>query len=188
MFGLIWSCHGMSTVTRCHGGKGGGVLVYPITEGSPRYSLSNHRRFPTVYCTDLPLPSPKYFWTFKWSCLFIINTVSIGYIIYSTAIPAWVQSPQTFSVCPGLKSRTTRMKSGNWCILLYCMTRNAMKWSFYWGSCKHWRMPSIRFLKLAGSWLFSYCNCLLCFFVDERNKAIFISEKGNFMFLISSEQ
>lgn len=91
------------------------------------------------------------------SCLFIFDTDSIGKKISKKKTPllSWVQILQIFSVCPGVKSRTTRMRSGNGCILIDCMTRNAMKWSFYWGSCNYRRMPSIRFLQLAGYWTIS---------------------------------
>lgn len=115
------------------------------------------------------------------SCLFIFDTDSIGKKnSKKTPLLSWVQILQIFSVCPGVKSRTTRMRSGNWCILLECMTRNAMKWSFYWGSCNYRRMPSIRFLQLAGYWTISLLQLSLMLFVNERNEAIFISEKGNF--------
>lgn len=115
------------------------------------------------------------------SCLFIFDTDSIGKkISKKTPLLSWVQILQIFSVCPGVKSRTTRMRSGNWCILIDCMTRNAMKWSFYWGSCNYRRMPSIRFLQLAGYWTISLLQLSLMLFVNERNEAIFISEKGNF--------
>lgn len=125
---------------------------WPIATRIGVLIFRNRKRFPTVYCTDLPLSSPKCFPNRLLASMLIhyifLNTLSIGNLIYTcnTAILARVQVPQTCSVCPGVKSRTTRMKSGNWCILLYCMTRNAMKWSFCWGSCKQRRMPSIRFL------------------------------------------
>lgn len=152
------------------------MLVCPITDGLPRFIAL------TCLCHR-----QKSFWTFKkWhgnhAYSFLIQIVLENKFQKKNPLLSWVQILQIFSVCPGVKSRTTRMRSGNWCILLDCMTRNAMKWSFYWGSCNHRRMPSIRFLQLAGYWTtsISLLQLSLMLFVNERNEAIFISEKGNF--------
>lgn len=112
------------------------------------------------------------------SCLFIFDTDSIGKKnSKKTPLLSWVQILQIFSVCPGVKSRTTRMRSGNLCILIDC---------FYWGSCNYRRMPSIRFLQLAGYWTISLLQLSLMLFVNERNEAYSYRRKEIFMFLISS--
>lgn len=150
------------------------MLVCPITDGFPRFIAL------TCLCHR-----QKSFWTFKkWhsnhAYSFLIQIVLENKFQKNKTLLSWVQILQIFSVCPGVKSRTTRMRSGNGCILIDCMTRNAMKWSFYWGSCNYRRMPSIRFLQLAGYWTISLLQLSLMLFVNERNEAIFISEKGNF--------
>lgn len=142
MFGLIWRDHGMNTVT--HSNADWGVNF----SESQTVSHGILHRPASVIAKMFSEPLKKWLLASMLIHYIFLNTLSIGNLIYTcnTAILARVQVPQTCSVCPGVKSRTTQMKSGNWCILLYCMTRNAMKWSFCWGSCKQRRMPSIRFL------------------------------------------